>query len=101
MRTPEAPGIDAASAGQCTAARYVYCMVFHVEPHTPDAITVKVSAPWEIITYSKTAYCTDSASVLSTQCASLGYGSAGAWVFIVTKVPNAPARNVLVEPHPD
>jgi hypothetical protein len=100
FRTPEAPGALSACTTQCPGSGYVYGLGFQIDTAYPGAFTVKVGPPWEVIKYSKLPYCTDATSFVVKTCAYLAYPPSG-YVFIMTKDPNAPARNVLVEPQPD
>jgi hypothetical protein len=98
IRTPEHPGIDGACAAACGAGNIAAGIGFTVSPSMRDAsfevtIAVRVSPPWMIVgPKSLRPFCMDPGTTIRDACA-LFHPSQGP-LFIVTKDPNAPARNV-------
>jgi hypothetical protein len=101
LRTPEAPGIDPNCVTQCPSGGYVYGFGLNTNmPYGFGAYTVKVGAPWEIIQASQVPYCTDAHSFPPRQCVWDDNASPDQF-YIMTKDPNAPARNIVIELQPD
>jgi hypothetical protein len=92
VRTPEAPGVDPHCATQCPGSGYVYGLGFNVDGTNPNSLIVRVGEPWEIIEYSRTPFCNDSHGYVKTGCAILP--DPIGMIFIMTKDPNAPARDI-------
>jgi hypothetical protein len=96
IRTPEAPGVDPNCDPLCPGKGYVYGVGFLVSNQNPfpNGTIVKVSPPW-VIVYgsSNTSFSCD---YTVTNCAEFLTGNTGP-VYIMTKDPNAPARNATFE----
>jgi hypothetical protein len=101
IRTPEGPGIDPNCAAQCPAGGYVYGIGVKTNTaYTGSSFIVKVGAPWEIIQGSQVPYCSDTNSLPPRQCAWFANLSPTP-IYIMTKDPNAPARDILFDLQPD
>jgi hypothetical protein len=96
VRTPNAPGTDPSCASLCPADGYVYGLGFSTS-QSSNWLMVTVGSPWEVVAGSQTPYCTDSTSKVTTNCASFATAVTSAF-YVMTKDPNAPARNITVTP---
>jgi hypothetical protein len=95
IRTPNAPGVDPACASRCPSGGYVFGVGLDFANGGPW-ITIGVGAPWEIVSGSRSPFCADSTSqVTTTGCLSFATAT-NPNVYIMTKDPNAPARNITV-----
>jgi hypothetical protein len=68
--------------------------VRHARVFTQPAARVHVAPPWEIITSSQAPYCTDSTSTVATGACAAVATHVNANVYVMTRDPNAPARNI-------
>jgi hypothetical protein len=95
FRTPNAPGTDPQCLTACSQG-YVYGFGFRVG--LGFSIIVRVGDPWVIIAHSLQPYCTDSNSLVLSHCARIDLSPTHAeYVFVMTKDPNAPARNITIQ----
>ena len=93
VRTPERPGTDPACTAACPSDGYVYGLRFDIGL-SATWLLVEVGPPWEIVWGSSTPFCTDSTSLVSTTgCAAVAKAGSPT-VYVMTKDPNAPARNI-------
>ncbi len=94
IRTPGQPGSDPACATACAADGFVYGFGFTLDPSIPTPFDITVGAPWEIVLHSQAPYCTDSNSTLGTNGCAFSGALYPQTVYVMTKDPNAPARNI-------
>ena len=92
-RTADAPGTDPQCASRCPSGGYVYGFGFTLDAANPW-VQIQVGPPWDIITNSQSPYCTDAnSSVSTTGCATIAT-LVNPTVYIMTRDPSAPARNI-------
>jgi hypothetical protein len=94
VRTPNAPGVDPNCQSQCPKDGWVYGIGLQIDTTYKDPFVVKVGAPWEIIHASETPYCTDTHNYPPSPCAYVDPVGNANPIYIMTKDPNAPARNI-------
>ncbi len=113
IRTPSGPGTDAACASQCPGSGYVYGLGFVIPdgpPYRdpPTAFQVSVDPPWVIITDSPSVssghfptrpYCDVPDADVESNCVSFVPGASGS-IYVMTKDPAAPARNISFQASP-
>jgi hypothetical protein len=72
----------------------LYLIGLQIDTTYTDPFIVKVGEPWQIIYASETPYCTDTHNYPPTTCRPIDpLGNANP-IYIMTKDPNAPARNI-------
>jgi hypothetical protein len=94
VRTPDHPGSNATCATRCPGSGFAYGVGVTLDPTHVTPVQVTVGPPWEIVGYSTTPYCPDSNSTVATTGCLFLNALAGGSIYIMTKDPNAPARNV-------
>jgi len=98
VRTPDAPGTDPACTAACAASGYAYGLGFTFPGIGPvGAVLITVGPPWEIV-IGGDPYCDyyDAGQGSVTQgCVSADW-QGGDSFFIMTKDPNAAARNITI-----
>jgi hypothetical protein len=94
VRTPNAPGMDPSCALKCSSAGYVYGLGFSMSNLGPGyrVLLVSVGPPWEILG-SSVPYCNAQFSSVATGCVATAVGAADS-LYVMTKDPYAPARNI-------
>jgi hypothetical protein len=96
VRTPGSPGVAAKCTSLCPSGGYVYGLGFDFTS-LGSFVKVQVGTPWEIVAHSQTPYCADAnAIVTTTGCAVIGI-AVDPFVYVMTKDPNAPARNITFQ----
>jgi hypothetical protein len=99
LRTPNAPGVDPACAARCPGSGYVYGMGFTIGGTGPMGyVQVTVGAPW-IMVWAGDPYCDyfDASGPGQTMTGCLtGLVKGGDYFYVLTKDPNAVARNIEV-----
>jgi hypothetical protein len=99
FRTPDRPGVDPNCDTQCPGGQYVYGLGFQDNKNFGVAVSIKVDPPWEIIRGKQKPFCELAGDPPPTQCAIIPWPLlfGDDHIYVVTKDPNAPARNVLVD----
>ncbi len=99
IRTPDAPGTDPSCASACpSGGAYAYGLGFaYADMGAGGTFLVTVAPPWEIVTET-VPYCSEydgGSAYVTTNCQ---WGNLyGTTVFyVMTKDPNAPARNITI-----
>ncbi len=99
IRTPDAPGIDPNCTAQCPSWGFVYGLGFQIPQVTSPndtfyRVVVRVGPPWQLGSFAQ-PYCPRVSANVHDGCIDLVGG--GQSIFVMTKDPNAPARNISLD----
>jgi hypothetical protein len=100
LRTPDEPGVDPNCEAQCPGQGFAYGLGFKVDASRSGALQLKVAPPWFIIVATETPYCADQHAAPPQQCIWISSTDPRP-IYIMTKDPQAPARNVYADAQPD
>jgi hypothetical protein len=96
IRTPSTPGTDPVCAANCPSVGWAYAFGVTVNPQSPaQNYKISVAAPWQLLVES-TTNCLDASFYQPISCLNF-YSSASQTFYVLTKDPNAPARNLTIQ----
>lgn len=94
MRTPDKPGVDARCNQHCGPMKQKAAYAMNIHMYVPEKAFVRVGAPWRISLDGMCISDEGPPPLVYDGCVFLGSGTFS----IFTEDPNAPARNVTIEP---